>query len=75
VENKALLFFLLSQFIDRCYQLYSLQAKVVPDANSEYTYCVYDSDIATGYGVGAFLFLLVSQALIKPEVGCINFFF
>ncbi|KAL8141359.1 hypothetical protein V2J09_007380 [Rumex salicifolius] len=26
-----------------------------------YSYCVYDSDIATGYGVGAFLFLMASQ--------------
>nr|ABK22190.1 unknown [Picea sitchensis]ACN40434.1 unknown [Picea sitchensis] len=46
-------------------------AKVVPDPNSEYTYCVYDSDIATGYGVGAFLFLFVSQALIMGATRCL----
>ncbi|CAN1244574.1 hypothetical protein LINPERPRIM_LOCUS6160, partial [Linum perenne] len=28
------------------------------------TYCVYNSDVATGYGVGAFLFLLSSESLL-----------
>uniref|UniRef100_A0A0D9WQ97 Fiber protein Fb34 n=1 Tax=Leersia perrieri TaxID=77586 RepID=A0A0D9WQ97_9ORYZ len=32
--------------------------------NFNSTFCVYDSDIATGYGVGAFLFLLSSQSLL-----------
>ncbi|KAJ0433528.1 hypothetical protein HanIR_Chr17g0871321 [Helianthus annuus] len=27
-------------------------------------YCVYDSDVATGYGVGAFLFLLSGESLL-----------
>ncbi|KAL0306491.1 UNVERIFIED_CONTAM: hypothetical protein Sradi_6066400 [Sesamum radiatum] len=34
------------------------------DMDGNYNYCVYDSDIATGYGVGALLFLLASQLLI-----------
>lgn len=46
-------------------------AHVVPDSNSEYTYCVYDSDIATGYGVGAFLFLFLSQVLIMGVTRCL----
>ncbi|XP_021894792.1 uncharacterized protein LOC110812342 [Carica papaya] len=45
-------------------------AKVVDDSEKEYTYCVYDSDIATGYGVGAFLLLLASQVLIMWASRC-----
>ncbi|KAL0320692.1 UNVERIFIED_CONTAM: hypothetical protein Sradi_5330700 [Sesamum radiatum] len=42
-----------------------------PDTEDMYNYCVYDSDIATGYGVGAFLFLMASQSgmLITPSTG------
>ncbi|CAA6661293.1 unnamed protein product [Spirodela intermedia] len=29
----------------------------IDPTNGNYTFCVYDSDVATGYGVGAFLFL------------------
>lgn len=35
------------------------------------TYCVYDSDIATGLGVGALLFLLASQLLIMVASRCL----
>ncbi|XVF78181.1 hypothetical protein PTKIN_Ptkin14bG0109200 [Pterospermum kingtungense] len=45
-------------------------AKVVQDSELNYNYCVYDSDIATGYGVGAFLFLMASQALIMVASRC-----
>ncbi|XP_031110620.1 uncharacterized protein LOC116014804 [Ipomoea triloba] len=40
--------------------------------NTEYTYsyCVYDSDIATGFGVGAFLFLMATQFLIMVASRC-----
>ena len=72
MENKASIFSHYSQFIDHRYHLHSLQAQVVPDQNSEYTYCVYDSDIATGYGVGAFLFLFASQALIMAATRCLS---
>ncbi|XP_062096574.1 uncharacterized protein LOC133802307 [Humulus lupulus] len=37
----------------------------------DYTYCVYDKDIATGLGVGAFLFLCVSQILIMVVSRCL----
>ncbi|ONK71528.1 uncharacterized protein A4U43_C04F9570 [Asparagus officinalis] len=46
------------------------KAKVVPDQEKNYTYCVYNSDIATGYGVGAFLFLMVSQILVMAVSKC-----
>ncbi|XP_074586587.1 uncharacterized protein LOC141842272 [Curcuma longa] len=45
-------------------------AQVVPDDEKEYTHCVYDSDIATGLGVGAFLLLLASQVLIMSVTRC-----
>ncbi|KAE8731750.1 Transducin/WD40 repeat-like superfamily protein [Hibiscus syriacus] len=45
-------------------------AKNVQDNDITYNYCVYDSDIATGYGVGAFLFLMVNQALIMVASRC-----
>ncbi|KAK5844574.1 hypothetical protein PVK06_000714 [Gossypium arboreum] len=45
-------------------------AKIVQDSEVNYNYCVYDSDISTGYGVGAFLFLMVSQALIMAASKC-----
>ncbi|KAE8713649.1 Transducin/WD40 repeat-like superfamily protein [Hibiscus syriacus] len=45
-------------------------AKIVQDSEINYNYCVYDSDIATGYGVGAFLFLMASQALIMVATQC-----
>ncbi|KAG8364967.1 hypothetical protein BUALT_Bualt18G0053600 [Buddleja alternifolia] len=40
------------------------------DNEDYYNYCVYDSDIATGYGVGAFLFLMVSQIIIMAASRC-----
>ncbi|KAJ1408526.1 hypothetical protein SESBI_23510 [Sesbania bispinosa] len=45
-------------------------AKIVPDREINYNYCVYDSDISTGLGVGAFLFLLASQVLIMVASRC-----
>ncbi|PKU65690.1 uncharacterized protein LOC110106064 [Dendrobium catenatum] len=46
------------------------KAQVVPDSEKNYTYCVYDSDIATGFGVGALLFLLASQILVMAASKC-----
>ncbi|XP_051136234.1 uncharacterized protein LOC127254925 [Andrographis paniculata] len=40
------------------------------DGEDNYQFCVYDSDIATGYGVGAFLFLMVSQLMIMAASKC-----
>ncbi|KAH8496185.1 hypothetical protein POPTR_010G124800v4 [Populus trichocarpa] len=37
------------------------------------TYCVYNSDVATGYGVGAFLFLLSSESLLMGVTRCMCF--
>ncbi|KAL0372620.1 UNVERIFIED_CONTAM: hypothetical protein Scaly_0943600 [Sesamum calycinum] len=37
------------------------------------TYCVYHSDVATGYGVGAFLFLLSSESLLMGVTKCMCF--
>ncbi|KVI05319.1 Protein of unknown function DUF1218, partial [Cynara cardunculus var. scolymus] len=34
------------------------------------TYCVYRSDVATGYGVGAFLFLLSGESLLMGVTKC-----
>ncbi|BFG29280.1 hypothetical protein CerSpe_155540 [Prunus speciosa] len=45
-------------------------ARIVQDNEKNYNYCVYDSDIATGYGVGAFLFLLVGQVIIMAASRC-----
>ncbi|KAH7658510.1 Modifying wall lignin-1/2 protein [Dioscorea alata] len=44
-----------------------------PDPNTNTTYCVYDSDVATGYGVGSFLFLLSSQSLLMGVTKCMCF--
>ncbi|KAG8386293.1 hypothetical protein BUALT_Bualt03G0134000 [Buddleja alternifolia] len=43
------------------------------DTENKYNYCVYDSDIATGYGVGAFLFLMSNQLLIMVASKCFCF--
>ncbi|KAJ4828455.1 hypothetical protein Tsubulata_005681 [Turnera subulata] len=45
-------------------------AVVKQDAEINYSYCVYDSDIATGFGVGAFLFLMASQVLVMVASQC-----
>ncbi|CAM0910582.1 unnamed protein product [Alopecurus aequalis] len=41
--------------------------------NTNSTFCVYDSDISTGYGVGAFLFLLSGQSLLMGVTKCMCF--
>jgi len=43
---------------------------VVNDQEKNYQYCVYNSDIATGYGAGALLFLLASQILVVSASKC-----
>ncbi|CDP05885.1 unnamed protein product [Coffea canephora] len=45
-------------------------AKVTSDNEKDYNYCVYDSDIATGFGVGAFFFLMASQVIIMLASKC-----
>ncbi|KAE8707532.1 Detected protein of confused Function [Hibiscus syriacus] len=41
------------------------------DNDAKESYCVYDEDIATGLGVGSFLFLLLSQLLIMVASRCL----
>lgn len=41
--------------------------------NANVTYCVYDSDVATGYGVGSFLFLLSAQSVLMAVTKCMCF--
>ncbi|XP_057477779.1 uncharacterized protein LOC130765386 [Actinidia eriantha] len=43
------------------------------DKTSNATYCVYSSDVATGYGVGSFLFLLSSESLVMGVTKCMCF--
>ncbi|XP_077226092.1 uncharacterized protein LOC143859268 [Tasmannia lanceolata] len=46
-------------------------AKIVQDGGAqEYSHCVYDSDIATGLGVGALFFLAISQVIIMIASKC-----
>ncbi|KAK4754435.1 hypothetical protein SAY87_002539 [Trapa incisa] len=45
-------------------------AKIVTGSDNK-RYCQYDSDIATGLGVGALLFLLVSHLLIMAVSRCL----
>ncbi|KAL6975386.1 hypothetical protein U1Q18_024182 [Sarracenia purpurea var. burkii] len=45
-------------------------ATIKQDSDVNYNYCVYDSDISTGYGVGAFLTLMASQILIMLASRC-----
>ncbi|KAL5726148.1 hypothetical protein ACHQM5_009216 [Ranunculus cassubicifolius] len=47
---------------------------VVPLPNApNTTYCSYSSDVATGYGVGSFLFLLSSESLLMGVTRCMCF--
>ncbi|KAH7280587.1 hypothetical protein KP509_36G004300 [Ceratopteris richardii] len=43
----------------------------VKDSTTDYQYCRYTSDIATGLAVGALLFLLTSQVLILASTRCL----
>nr|XP_043625078.1 uncharacterized protein LOC122596543 isoform X2 [Erigeron canadensis] len=45
-----------------------VRARIAQDANSKY--CVYESDISTGMGVAALLFLLLSQLLVMLATRC-----
>ncbi|KAL7186335.1 hypothetical protein ACSBR2_028139 [Camellia fascicularis] len=45
-------------------------ATITQDNERNYNYCVYDSDISTGYGVVALLFLMASQILIMVASQC-----
>ncbi|GAB4840296.1 hypothetical protein Ancab_021060 [Ancistrocladus abbreviatus] len=49
------------------------RGNIVLDEKSNSTYCVYSSDVATGYGVGAFLFLLSGESLLMGVTKCMCF--
>ena len=51
----------------------SWQGTLHNDKTSNATYCVYSSDVATGYGVGSFLFLLSSESLVMGVTKCMCF--
>ncbi|GAV68960.1 DUF1218 domain-containing protein [Cephalotus follicularis] len=46
---------------------------VTDPSNPNATYCVYNLDVATGYGVGSFLFLLSSESLLMGVTKCMCF--
>ncbi|KAG6626910.1 hypothetical protein I3843_15G077200 [Carya illinoinensis] len=48
-------------------------SRVVEDPRTDSTYCLYDPDVATFYGVAAFLFLLSSQSLLMSVTRCMCF--
>ncbi|XP_021754806.1 uncharacterized protein LOC110720112 [Chenopodium quinoa] len=45
-------------------------AHIVSDPDANYKYCQYNSDIATGYGIGAFFCLLAGQAIAMAATKC-----
>uniref|UniRef100_A0A7N0SWH9 Fiber protein Fb34 n=1 Tax=Kalanchoe fedtschenkoi TaxID=63787 RepID=A0A7N0SWH9_KALFE len=47
------------------------KANIVRDNDQNYNYCVYDSDIATGFGVGAFFLLLLTQIIVMIASRCL----
>ncbi|KAI4381444.1 hypothetical protein MLD38_007514 [Melastoma candidum] len=47
--------------------------RIVVDDRANASYCVYNSDVATGYGVGGFLFLLSSESLLMGVTRCMCF--
>ncbi|KAL3824100.1 hypothetical protein ACJIZ3_020129 [Penstemon smallii] len=48
-------------------------AKVEPDQYDERTYCMYDTDASTVYGLSAFGLLLISQTLVNGVTRCLCF--
>ncbi|KAH9626819.1 hypothetical protein KSS87_002464 [Heliosperma pusillum] len=46
---------------------------IIIDEHNNATYCSYSSDVATGYGVGGFLFLLSSESLLMGVTKCMCF--
>ncbi|KAJ6718814.1 AEROBIC COPROPORPHYRINOGEN-III OXIDASE (DUF1218) [Salix purpurea] len=48
-------------------------ARVAPDQYDERTYCVYDSDASTVYGLAAFGLILMSQVIVNGVTRCLCF--
>lgn len=47
------------------------QGNVVPDEYDLRSYCLYDTDASTVYGVAAFFVLLLAQALVTAATRCL----
>nr|AEX55242.1 unknown [Allium sativum] len=47
--------------------------KVQPDEYDDRTYCVYDTDASTVYGLSAFMLVLVSQVAVNGVTRCLCF--
>ncbi|KAK9091775.1 hypothetical protein Sjap_024952 [Stephania japonica] len=47
--------------------------KVVPDQYDERTFCAYDTDVSTAYGLTAFGLLLISHAVVNGVTRCLCF--
>ncbi|PWZ43431.1 hypothetical protein Zm00014a_021182 [Zea mays] len=47
--------------------------KVMPDEYDERSYCLYDTDASTVYGVSAFFVLLLQQAIVNAATWCLCF--
>ncbi|XXG45369.1 hypothetical protein AAC387_Pa02g0470 [Persea americana] len=45
--------------------------KVVPDEYDDRSYCVYDTDASTMYGLSAFILVLLSQAVVTGVAKCL----
>ncbi|KAI5013761.1 hypothetical protein ZWY2020_040647 [Hordeum vulgare] len=50
-----------------------ITGKVVPDEYDEQSYCLYDTDASTVYGVCAFFVLLLAQLLVTSITRCLCF--
>jgi hypothetical protein len=50
-----------------------MQGKVMPDEYDERSYCLYDTDASTVYGVSAFFVLLLQQAIVNVATWCLCF--
>lgn len=54
----------------QCICIFFLQATIAQDDEGR-NYCQYDSDIATGLGVGSFFMLVASQVIIMVVTRCL----
>ncbi|XP_057855144.1 uncharacterized protein LOC131064858 [Cryptomeria japonica] len=77
-EKPSMIFLLLLSIINACAIGLAIAAErrkstghVVADKYDEQSYCVYNSDIATGFGSGAFFLLLSSQVLLMAVTRCL----
>ncbi|KAE8771413.1 putative disease resistance protein RGA4 [Hordeum vulgare] len=63
-------YFRIRDELDGTFETIIVQATVTPDLAKEYDYCVYDSDVATGYSAGALLLLIAAQVVVMLASRC-----